>query len=882
MSDALDRLTTALADRYAIQEELGAGAMATVYIAEDLKHKRKVAVKVLRPELAAVLGAERFLQEIETTANLQHPHILPLFDSGEADSFLYYVMPFIDGETLRDKLNRETQLGIDEAVKITTEVADALDYAHRNNVIHRDIKPENILLHDGRPMVADFGIALAVSAAAGGRMTETGLSLGTPHYMSPEQATAEKDLTNRSDIYSLGCVVYEMLTGEPPHTGVSAQAIVMKIVTEDVQPVTELRKSVPPNVAAAVATALEKLAADRFGTAKEFADALTNATFALPSTRAAAVAGASARGAQHGVSIAGFSLAALLAIVAIWGWLRPSSTAKPSVRRFVIAPASVEEQAVSFPVISPDGTALVYVGAGGESGVRRLYRRMLNQFDTNPIPGTEGAQLPFFSPDGQWVGFWANGALRKVPVDGGPVVTIAETGPLYGASWGSNGTIVFAGLLTGLRQVSASGGAPEILTTLGLDETSDLGHYTPEVLPGGDAVLFVSLVDGVSYRIAVASMATGEGHPLIEGASGARYVPTGHIMFARPDGSLWAVRFDLDRLRVRGEPALVMDQTVRVNGSVVGYAIGDDGTLVFVAPGRATASDLLWVDHTGAASVLPFPPQLYLHPRLSPNGRQVALTIRDPSDGREDIWLLDLDRGTRSRFTVEGTVNRWPVWTHNGSRIAFSSSRDSSSFDLFSKPADGSEDARSLLSSERLLVPFSWAAEQQALAYYEVASGQGDIWTLAATGTPSPIVTTPFDERAPMFSPDGRWLAYVSEESGRSEVYVRPYPGPGARISISSEGGIEPVWSRDGRALYYRRGERMMVVPIEAAGTFGSSRVLFQRGYAFSPIGRGNPNYDVAADGRFLMVSRAADEGVVPIHVVLNFFEELKVKVGRK
>ena len=268
MSDAADRLKAALADRYAVERELGAGGMATVYLARDLKHERKVAVKVLRPELAAVLGAERFVQEIKTTANLQHPHILPLFDSGQADGFLYYVMPYIEGETLRDKLNRETQLGIEEAVKIATEVADALDYAHRQDVIHRDIKPENILLHDGRPIVADFGIALAVSAAAGGRMTETGLSLGTPHYMSPEQATAEKDLTNRSDIYSLGAVLYEMLTGDPPHTGSSAQQIIMKIVTEEVPPVTRVRKSAPPNVGAAVAKSLEKLPADRFTSAK--------------------------------------------------------------------------------------------------------------------------------------------------------------------------------------------------------------------------------------------------------------------------------------------------------------------------------------------------------------------------------------------------------------------------------------------------------------------------------------------------------------------------------------------------------------------------------------------------------------------------------------
>ena len=300
MTDPLSRLSAALADRYRIERELGQGGMATVYLAQDLKHDRKVALKVLKPELAAVIGAERFVVEIKTTAALQHPHILPLFDSGEADSFLYYVMPFIDGETLRAKLDRETQLGIDEAVKLTIAVADALDYAHRQGIIHRDIKPENILLHDGRPMVADFGIALALSAAAGGRMTETGMSLGTPHYMSPEQATAEKEITARSDIYSLGSVLYEMLTGNPPHTGASSQQIIMKIVTEEAVPVTKLRKSVPANVAAAVAKSLENLAADRFETAKAFGDALGDVHFTTP--RLAATRSVAAAGARRGLT----------------------------------------------------------------------------------------------------------------------------------------------------------------------------------------------------------------------------------------------------------------------------------------------------------------------------------------------------------------------------------------------------------------------------------------------------------------------------------------------------------------------------------------------------------------------------------------------------
>ncbi|HEV8395869.1 MAG TPA: serine/threonine-protein kinase, partial [Vicinamibacterales bacterium] len=339
MSGNTERLNAALSARYRIEKQLGQGGMATVYLAQDLKHDRKVAVKVLKPELAAVLGAERFVVEIKTTAALQHPHILPLFDSGTADGFLYYVMPYIDGETLRNKLDRETQLGIAEAVKITTDVADALDYAHRHGVIHRDIKPENILLHDGRPVVADFGIALALSAAAGGRMTETGLSLGTPHYMSPEQATAEKEITNRSDIYSLGCVLYEMLTGNPPHVGSSAQQIIMRILTEEVPPVTKLRKAVPPHVAAALIKALERLPADRFEDARSFAAALTDAAFTLTALGGGALSAASAGGAKgwrprlrDPFVVAPSLAAAALAVLVATSHRRPSPSPVPPIR----------------------------------------------------------------------------------------------------------------------------------------------------------------------------------------------------------------------------------------------------------------------------------------------------------------------------------------------------------------------------------------------------------------------------------------------------------------------------------------------------------------------------------------------------------------------
>ncbi|MEE9212453.1 MAG: protein kinase, partial [Phycisphaeraceae bacterium] len=459
MTDSLARLSTALADRYEIQEEIGAGGMATVYLAQDLKHDRKVAVKVLRPELAAVLGAERFVQEIKTTANLQHPHILPLFDSGEADSFLYYVMPFIDGETLRDKLNRETQLGIEEAVRITADIADALGYAHRNNVIHRDIKPENILLHDGRPMVADFGIALAVSAAAGGRMTETGLSLGTPHYMSPEQATAEKDLTNRSDIYSLGSVLYEMLTGEPPHMGNSAQQIIMKIVTDTARPVMELRKSVPPHVAAATAKSLEKLPADRFATAGEFSQALGDQAYTVTPAGVARAAGMQDLWKRRAVAAIG--VAAVMTVLFAWSLVRPPAEPVSSAMRFAFSMGS-PSRGVLDVAISPDGqsVAQAYTDSAGQ------LRLALRDFATTTIrmvAGTEGGDKPFFSRDGQWIGFRENGGLKKVPVGGGAAIDITDS--CFDGSWAPDDVIVCVSSATwGLARVSANGGDLEQLT----------------------------------------------------------------------------------------------------------------------------------------------------------------------------------------------------------------------------------------------------------------------------------------------------------------------------------------------------------------------------------------------------------------------------------
>ncbi|MGD8869359.1 MAG: protein kinase [Gemmatimonadales bacterium] len=835
MTDVLERLTAALADRYRIERELGAGGMATVYLAEDLKHERKVALKVLKPELAAVLGAERFVQEIKTTASLQHPHILPLFDSGSTDGFLYYVMPYIEGETLRDKLDRETQLGIEEAVRITTEVADALDYAHRNGVIHRDIKPENILLHDGRPMVADFGIALAVSAAAGGRMTETGLSLGTPHYMSPEQATAEKDLTNRSDIYSLAAVLYEMLTGNPPHVGASAQQIIMKIVTEQAAPVTSLRRSVPSNVVAAVGKALEKLPADRFNSAAQFSEALTNPAFSL-SASAASPGGSPVRRSIITPTLA--AVAILTAALAAWGWLRPHSAPAGRVARYFILDADsvgIRAGASLNLAIAPDGSRIAFVGEGGPG---RLWVRRMEDLRPQPLPGTEGARWPTFSPDGRWIAFvkTPGAELQKIRADGGATVTLADSAASFGyggVAWLDDNTIVFTTLSFGLRRVSAAGGeASELVTP---QTGRGAGSATP--LPGGRGVIYQSCgTDCVPSELRVLDLRTGETHPLVADANRGWYLPTGDLLYVRADGAALAAPFDLRTLTLTGSPVPVLDD-VSVRVFFPQLTVANDGTLLYVPGSGTSGPDLTFVrvDHAGRATPIdtawtgPF--DVFA---LSHDGRRMAVTV-GPSMVARDIWIKQLDRGPFTRFTFSG-LDRGATWSPDGRTVAFV--RDTlGGTDIYAKPADGSGEDRVIGHIDRLVQAVEYSADGSWLLVRtdNTDVGRGDIFGIRLTGdtTPVPLVTSPYEELHPTLAPDGRWLAYTSSESGQSEVYVRPFPTTSAaRWQVSIGGGSHPRWAPNGRVLYYLSTEPRRLMAAELSPDSGFSvadrRMLFE------------------------------------------------------
>jgi Tol biopolymer transport system component/tRNA A-37 threonylcarbamoyl transferase component Bud32 len=843
MTVSAERLTAALADRYRIERELGQGGMATVYLAQDLRHDRKVALKVLKPELAAVLGAERFVVEIKTTAALQHPHILPLFDSGTADGFLYYVMPYIQGETLRNKLDRETQLGIDEAVRITREVADALDYAHRHGVIHRDIKPENILLHDGRPMVADFGIALAVSAAAGGRMTETGLSLGTPHYMSPEQATAEKELTNRSDIYSLGCVLYEMLTGSPPHVGATAQQIVTKIVMDVARPVTELRKSVPPNVAAAASKALEKLPADRFESAKAFADALANPAFTAtvsgrpivrtvgPSFRLTAALGAAT---------------VLLALLAGWALLRPIPRTEPEPVQFQLLGGPrlrIQGNWTQPFAVSDDGRTVVFTADTG--GTSRLWMRTLDDPKPRMLEDTERGMQPAISPDGQWVAFVVgNQVLRKVPLASGAATTLATVDGVTAAiDWLSDDEIVLERFGSGIHRVSANGGVPK--EWIPYDTAGgEVGQRRPFVLreAGTVRVLYASSSRDGTTRLAIFAAEDGRRQRLDLDGIQALGMIDGHLIYARGDGALMAVGFDAPGMRLRGAPRQLRER-VSSNATGTQVALSPAGTLVYQVPTDG-ASRLVQADTTGSTTPVGDQARAFGASRFSPDGRRIAVVIGERGAGTDNIWVVDRGAGQMTRVTQGGNA-ALVDWTPDGRALVFV--RRGS---LWMQPIGAGGEPSRLADSSMRIVDASIVPDGRSVVVMGPRSQLLRV-ALDRPATPDTIVPpyglgTSLRAAWPRVSPDGRWVAFLHRNE--YQVYVRSLVD-GGTFQVSDEGGSDPVWGNDATRLYYHSVGEVIEAELRTTPAF---EVLRRRRLGALPPGAFV--HDVAPDGQLLML----------------------------
>ena len=876
MSDSLERLGAALAEHYAIEREIGAGGMATVYLARDLKHDRNVALKVLRPELAAVLGIERFLSEIRVTARLQHPHILPLFDSGQAGGLIYYVMPHVAGESLRHRLEREKHLPIEEAVGLASGVASALDYAHRHGVIHRDIKPENILFQDGQAVVADFGIALALSAAAGSRLTETGLSLGTPQYMSPEQATGDRLIDARSDIYSLGAVLYEMLAGEPPHTGPTVQSVIAKVVTDRPRPLRQLRESVPPHVEAAVLKALAKLPADRFQTAAQFVDALARPAWGVPATTAPdSAAAALGRPGQRALrDVAPLAVAAIATSLALWVSVRPrpEPPTRPVARfTLVLPPSAPMSDFAAGPTVafSPDGSRIVYVSSVATGS--QLFSRRLDELEPVPLVGTQNARNPFFSPDGRSVAYFSGSKLYKLPLAGGPATLVADVpGLALGATWGATDTIVFRSD-KGLMEVAAAGGEPRPL--LPPDTSRGETYLFPQYLPDARALLLQIRTKGVD-RLGALTIATRKLTRFEQPGSNPRYVSAGYVVVATRSGTLLAVPFDASRLEITGSAVPVADGVVVGPGGAARLGMSRDGAFAYVT-GPLAVRELVMVDRAGRARALPAEPQGYIAPRLSPDGRRIAVEVDEPDAVNSDVWLYDMAQHTRTRLTFDQSGHR-PIWTPDGRRVVYSRGQFSQG-DLYWIPADGTGPAESLLVAPE----DQWAADitpdGRTLLFRSGGAGPvRSIHTLPLQGprTPQPFLINEFDNHSPSLSPDGRWVAYVSNESGRLEVYVRPFPGPGGRWQVSLDGGTEPVWARSGRELFYRNGMKLMVaaIALQPAFAVGARRTLFEGNYVNDPVYRG---YDVTRDGEaFVMVRSPKPMG--DFVVVLNWFDQLR------
>jgi Tol biopolymer transport system component/predicted Ser/Thr protein kinase len=915
MTELLDRLQSALTDRYVIERELGEGGMAMVYLATDVRHTRSVAIKVLKPEIVASLGQERFLREITVTAQLNHPRILPLLDSGQADGLLFYVMPYVEGESLRDRLAREGPLPLEEAVEIAREMAVALSYAHGHGVIHRDIKPENVLLSEGEAVVADFGIAKAITEAGGNRLTGTGLAVGTPAYMSPEQAAGERQVDARSDLYAVGCVLYEMLAGEPPYTGPTAAAITARKLTEPVPSLRTVREAVPANLEAVVGKALARAPADRYTTAQQLIDALNLArtpVLGTSITRSGGITGAERR--WQFVALA----AVVVALVSLLLWVpwRSGATNGAGSQLYrlsiPIAPLAVSDHGpASQLALSPDGTRLAYVS--GPTGSGQLYVRALGGSEAVPITSATNAQGPFFSPDGQWLGFVNGDTLKKVRLADGSVIPLCRAEWIHGATWGPDGEIVFAaarnGALVGLFRVSADGGTPEPLPRPDSAMTDTQMIY-PSFLPGGRQVLVMTATgNGEALDVSVMNVASGARRVLFERGGNAQYAPSGHLVYGQ-DGALFAVGFDPDKGELTGTPTRIVADVLMglpLEPGLAHFSVSSNGTLVYLpargVSGSVSKEDLFWVDPSGTMDSIPGLRQALdqadigpiFGPRISPDASRILFWAQErPPPGVlgtfSNVWVFDLARRTLAKLSVDQPTWYWSIWTPDGRDVVVTVSDSlTSRTQLAARRADGTGPLTALTPAAPVYQqPYSISPDGRFLLFHQSRQGaESDIYVLdMKEGGPARVLLdSPAFEAHPALSPDGRWLAYSSAEKGRTEIYLTDFPALSGRWQVSSGGGLAPAWAPDGRRLYYQLGDLanlvnqvLMSTETDLSGAsprFATPSEVMRGPFSLSlPYGR---SYDIAPDGtRFLMARRSGLN--VPLDlltVVLNWTGEL-------
>ena len=867
--------------------------MGEVYRAEDTNLSRDVAIKVLPEQFTKdPQRLARFEREAKLLASLNHPNIAAIYGFEEADGVRFLAMELVPGETLAERIAKGP-VPVEEALEICRQIAEGVEAAHEKGVIHRDLKPANVkVTPEGKVKILDFGLAKAFEGEAPvgdisqsptltEEMTRAGVILGTAAYMSPEQARG-KPVDKRADIFAFGAVLYELLTGKRVFEGETITETIAAVLKSEPD-WEKLPSDIPWRIQEILRRCLTKEPHDRLeGIANvriEINMALEEPAIASPFGVVSSVQPVPWKRAMP------WSLAGMMALIIglmLWN-LRPAaptsstSTPPPVVRSVVALPADVRmaDLGEGALALSPDGNHLAYAATRGST--TELYLRTMDQLEARPIPGTERASAPFFSPNGQWLGFFADSKLKKVSMSGGaPVILTEIPSPLATASWGADDTIVVRAFTNSvLFQVSADGGTLEALTTLDSNNVES-DHVSPQVLPDGKTVLFTVRSAGNS-QIMVQSLETQERRVVLERAYGARYVPSGHLVYPQ-SGTLMAVAFDLEQLEVTGSPIPILEGVAESGTPSYSahFVFSDTGTLVYVPAGTdpREGSTLVWVDRKGAVQPLAAPPRAYRGPRLSPDGQRVVVSI---SGDRTEIWTYDIQGDTLTRRTFEGGA--FPLWTPDGKRITFQSTRLGPQ-NLFWKPADGTGAAEQLVVSALSKSPHFWSPDGKFLAYTELnPTSAGDIWVLPFEGErkPEPFLGTLSGETGAVFSPDGHWVAYRSNESGRQEIYVQPFPTTGAKWQISTDGGEEAAWvqTRTGQEIFYRNGNKMMAVDIttEPAFTSGTPKLLFEGEYtAFGP----RAEYDVTPDGeRFLMI-KESEKQVTQIQVVLNWFEELK------
>ena len=865
---------------YEVVTKIGEGGMGEVYRARDTKLDRDVALKVLPqaftddPDRLA-----RFEREAKVLASLNHPNIGHIYGLEEAEGQKALVLELVEGPTLADRI-AQGPIPVDEALPIAKQIAEALEAAHEQGVIHRDLKPANVKVRpDGMVKVLDFGLAKAFEPEPGSvsasmsptisltaAATQMGMVIGTAAYMAPEQAKG-KVVDKRADVWAFGAVLFEMLTGQKPFSGDDVSTTLARVIEREPE-WDALPNSLSPVLVTYVRRCLAKEPKQRIPDIAAVRLAMEGA-FELPVEQVEPVPPQLVGWRRVLPWVAGLALA-VVAALSVWTVTRPPATLP--MRLNLVPPSGVE--ATGILRLSPDGRTLAFGGGSGD--MFQVYFSSFDRVEAVPVRGTEGMAPLGFSPDGQELlvadrSLRMNATMKRVPLGGGPGTVVTE-GVVGGADWGDNDTIILGGA-AGLRLVRASGGEETLLTT---PAPGDLGHFGPTLLPNGRGAFFYTWGGTAeTTQVAVYDFDTGEWADLLTGTSPV-FAPSGHLIFWR-DGSVWAAPFDPERLALGGDPMVMIEGVATYFGAdAAAYTLSDTGTLAYLPAGRTT-STLGWVNRAGEMTSVVSEGQVFGWPRLSPNGRHVAFSRGTESDA--DLWVRDLESGRETKLTVTGgQANQTPAWTPDGTTVTFASNRGGG-VQLHTRPVDLSRETEQLWPTEGSSLSPSWAPDGETLVYYALnATGDRDIWRLPIGGDPVPFLATEFNERAPRLSPNGKWVAYTSNQPGENRVFVQAFPEGGRVFSISTSPGEEAVWSRDGRELFYRSGDEMWGVDVETEPGFaaGNPRVLFTRRYEFERNNLGNPNYDVSPDGQqFLMVRNDAAEAT-GYTVVLNWTEELK------